>query len=85
VEVVALVEIVDEPGMGRLPSQELAGQRARGRAVDRDERPQPTEVLACRLPYLWRTSLTYYVLPHTLTLKLRAQAVEPRLAACPLE
>ena len=40
VEVVALVEVVDEPGLGRLPAQQLAGQRARGRAVEpRGSRP----------------------------------------------
>jgi hypothetical protein len=31
----ALVEIVDEPKMGGLPSYQLAGQRARGRTIDR--------------------------------------------------
>ncbi len=36
-EVVALVEIADEPGVARLPSHQLAGQRARGRAVGREE------------------------------------------------
>src|SRR5437879_8979709 len=37
VEVVTLVEIVDEPGMRGMPSQQLAGQRAGGRAVGRQE------------------------------------------------
>ena len=45
VEVVALVEVVDEPGMGGLPSQQLVGQRARGGAVGRHEMGQPGEVL----------------------------------------
>ena len=39
-EVVALVEVVDEPGLGRVPSKQLAGQRARGRAVGREEAGQ---------------------------------------------
>src|SRR5712691_7180738 len=47
VEVVALVEVVDEPGLGRLPSQQLAGQRARGRAIGPDEGSQPGEVRSC--------------------------------------
>jgi hypothetical protein len=42
-------------------------------------------VVACELPYLWRTTLTYYLPPSTLTHKPRAQAVELHLAACPLE
>ena len=43
IEVVALVEIVDEPGMRRLPSRALAGQRAGGRAVHR-EKPGQVEL-----------------------------------------
>src|SRR5258708_27992343 len=46
VEVVALFEVVDEPGMGLVPPHQLAGQRARGRAVDREEAGQPAKVLA---------------------------------------
>src|ERR1019366_2872659 len=49
VEVVALVQVLDEPGPGRLPVEQLAGQLARGRAVDREEAAQPAEVLACVL------------------------------------
>src|ERR1019366_6583004 len=46
VEVVALVEIVDQPEMGRLPRQQLAGQCARRRAVEPEEPGQPREMLA---------------------------------------
>src|SRR5258708_39050622 len=49
VEVVALFEVIDEPGMGRVPTHQLAGQRARGRAVDREAAGQPAKVLACLL------------------------------------
>ncbi len=45
-EVVALVEIVDQPEMSRLPRQQLAGQRARRRAVETEEPGQPREMLA---------------------------------------
>jgi len=46
VEIVALVEIVDEPGLGGLPPQQPAGQCAGRRAVDPDEGRQKPEVLA---------------------------------------
>src|ERR1019366_7696728 len=46
VEVVALVEIVDQPEMSWLPRQQLAGQRARRRAVEPEEPGQPREMLA---------------------------------------
>ena len=49
VEVVALVEIVDEPGMRGPPPHELAGQRARGGDVGGEEVREPAEVLACVL------------------------------------
>src|SRR6266851_1782039 len=45
-EVVALIEVLDEPGMCRLPAQQLAGQRARDRVVGREEAGQEAEVLA---------------------------------------
>ena len=45
-EVVALIEVLDEPGMCRLPAQQLAGQRARDRVVGREEEGQKAEVLA---------------------------------------
>src|ERR1039458_8031816 len=38
---VALVEIGDEPDVGGLPSEHLAGERARRWAVDPDEGRQP--------------------------------------------
>src|SRR6059036_498264 len=44
-EVVALVEIVDESGMGGLPAQHLPGQGAAGWAVDREVAGEPGEVL----------------------------------------
>ena len=49
VEVMTFFEIVDEPRVGWLPSKQLAGQRARGRTVGREEAGQPAEVLACIL------------------------------------
>src|SRR6266581_2976380 len=45
-EVVALIEVLDEPGMCRLPAQQLAGQRARDRVVGREEAGQEAEVPA---------------------------------------
>jgi hypothetical protein len=41
---VAFVEIVDEPGLRRLPSQQLACQCCRRGAVGRKEAGQPGEV-----------------------------------------
>ena len=48
-EIVPLVEIGDEPGLGRLPAEQLAGQRARGWGVNREEAAKPAKVLACVL------------------------------------
>src|SRR6266567_6079259 len=45
-EVVAVIEVLDEPGMGRLPAEQLAGQRARDRVVGREEAGQEAEVPA---------------------------------------
>src|SRR6266849_4607805 len=45
-EVVALLEVLNEPGMCRLPAQQLAGQRARDRVVGREEAGQEAELLA---------------------------------------
>src|SRR3954453_17646195 len=43
--VVALLEVLEQAGMRRLPAQELAGQRARGSYVDAEEGAEPAEVL----------------------------------------
>src|SRR5215470_15198605 len=45
VKVVALVQIVEEARMGRLPPHQVAGRRARGRGVDREQATQPAELL----------------------------------------
>ncbi len=37
VEVVAFLQVLDEPGLRRLPARQLAGQRARRRDVEREE------------------------------------------------
>jgi hypothetical protein len=50
VEVVALVEIGDEPDVGGLPSEHLAGERARSWAVDPDEVRQPGAARSPRRP-----------------------------------
>jgi hypothetical protein len=44
-EVVARLEVGDEAGLHGLPAEALAGQRARGRDVGREEAPDPPEVL----------------------------------------
>ena len=44
-EIVALVQVIDEPGLDRPPPEELAGLRAGGRLVDREDLPQPAEIL----------------------------------------
>ena len=46
VEVVALAEIVDQPGMSRLPHEQFAGERARRGAVEPEEPGQPREMRA---------------------------------------
>ncbi len=43
-EVVPCFEILDQPGLGRLPAQQFAGQRAGRRAVEPEEAGQPGEV-----------------------------------------
>src|SRR5260370_2375588 len=45
-EVVALIEVLDEPGMCRLPAQQRAGQHARDRVAGREEAGQEAEVPA---------------------------------------
>src|SRR5260221_11968107 len=45
-EVVAFTEVLDKPGMCRLPAQQRAGQRARARVVAREEAGQEAEVRA---------------------------------------
>lgn len=40
----ALVEIVNESRMGRLPTKKLLGQRARGGVVERDEEGEEAEI-----------------------------------------
>src|SRR5438270_13424235 len=45
-EVVALFEILDEPGPGGLPAQSFPSRGARCRGVDRPEDAHPSEVLA---------------------------------------
>src|SRR2546421_8440699 len=44
-EVVPLLEVRDQPGVRRLPAQPLAGQRAGGRSVEREEGADPAELL----------------------------------------
>lgn len=46
-EVVTLVEVLDEAGVRRLPAQELLGQRAGDRGIQRDQRAEEAEVGAC--------------------------------------
>src|SRR5580658_8651124 len=43
-EIVALIEILDEPRLRRLPAEQLAGQRARRRTVHPEEMGQVPEV-----------------------------------------
>ena len=45
VEVVAVIQVLDQPGVGRLPGQQLAGQLAGRGVVQRDEGAEEGEVL----------------------------------------
>src|SRR5271168_1262784 len=40
------VEVCDEPGLGGLPPEQFAGERARGGGVEPKEPSQPSEMLA---------------------------------------
>ena len=44
-KVMPFVEVGDEPGLGWLPAEQLAGQRAGGRRVEPEEAAEPGEVL----------------------------------------
>jgi hypothetical protein len=48
-EIMPFVEVRDEPGVGRLPAEQLAGQCAGSWGVNREEAGQPSEVLVCFL------------------------------------
>jgi hypothetical protein len=45
-EVVALVEVLDQSGLCRLPVEQFTGEPARGRRVDRQELGEPGEVVS---------------------------------------
>src|SRR5215471_1736665 len=44
-----MLEIVNQPGLFRLPTQQLLGQSAGSRVIQREEMPDPAKMVGCPL------------------------------------